>query len=224
MLSTLLPGLREIRARLAAGYCWLALLWLIFRSGIPVQQAATGLVEDVYRAIDWAGKPAVLTVVTFVAYVLGAITVPLIVGPVTDIVGKAKLWLDIDDRQLDGGQIRTRKPHFKQVSAKDHLRHGHLPKGLQGDQTLKETFSRLVNEGEFRLAVAPPLIAICAWLVFEQSAWWLLPLPALSWLVFDALRTYQAAAFLIQEASHEFAVSDLETHSDIKRIYAKDGD
>jgi hypothetical protein len=40
MLSTLRPGVREIQARLAAGYLWLIVAWLLLNDRIPEEQVA----------------------------------------------------------------------------------------------------------------------------------------------------------------------------------------
>lgn len=72
MLASVLPGLREIRAPLAAGFVWLALVWVCFAAYVPNADEATGLLQRVYNLSAYAGVPSTLAVVTFVAYLVGA--------------------------------------------------------------------------------------------------------------------------------------------------------
>lgn len=74
MLASVLPGLRELRAPLAAGYLWLAFAWLIFRDDVPARSEATGIVGDVFELAQFAGPAATLAAVTFVAYLVGALS------------------------------------------------------------------------------------------------------------------------------------------------------
>ena len=57
MLASLLPGLRDLRAPLAAGYVWLAAGWLYFAPQLPASvNEADGVLKDIYRVAD-AGNP-----------------------------------------------------------------------------------------------------------------------------------------------------------------------
>jgi hypothetical protein len=74
MLTSLLPGLRELRAPLAAGYLWLITAWVALASRIPTTEAASGILKDIYRLGQAVGKPGVIAAVTFAAYVIGILT------------------------------------------------------------------------------------------------------------------------------------------------------
>ena len=74
VLASLLPGLREIRAPLAAGYLWMAFLWLVLRTRIPGAQEADGIIGGIYEISAAAGRPAVLAAVSFLAYVAGVLS------------------------------------------------------------------------------------------------------------------------------------------------------
>ncbi|MFI0799516.1 hypothetical protein SAMN04489729_8458 [Amycolatopsis lurida] len=74
MLSSLLPGLRELRAPLAAGYVWLLGLWLALRPGLPPPGQASGVYRDLLDLGTWAGKAAVFAAATFAAYLLGTMS------------------------------------------------------------------------------------------------------------------------------------------------------
>ena len=75
MLSSLLPGLRELRAPLAAGYVWLLGLWLALNPFLPPGGQATRLYREVVGLANWAGKPAVFAAATLAAYVLGTMSI-----------------------------------------------------------------------------------------------------------------------------------------------------
>ncbi|MEH0543979.1 hypothetical protein QA802_13055 [Streptomyces sp. B21-105] len=74
MLTSLLPGMRNLRAPLAAGSLWLMALWLAIGRELPKPDSASGVLADLYDAADWAGKPAVFAALAFAAYLLGAIS------------------------------------------------------------------------------------------------------------------------------------------------------
>jgi hypothetical protein len=71
VLASLLPGIRELRAPLAAGYVWILGLWLGFGHHLPSRAAARGGWADVYELATWAGKPVALAAITFAAYLIG---------------------------------------------------------------------------------------------------------------------------------------------------------
>jgi hypothetical protein len=74
VLTTLLPGLRDLRTPLAVGYLWIVVLWLITNRWVPrsVQQA-TGPIKSLYEFGAILGGTVVLAALTFVAYLIGSI-------------------------------------------------------------------------------------------------------------------------------------------------------
>ncbi|MFJ9605280.1 hypothetical protein ACIRS1_02855 [Kitasatospora sp. NPDC101176] len=72
MLMNLLPGLRDLRTPLAAGYVWLVGLWFLLRDHAPARKGATGIALSAYKLIDIVGSPALLAAGSFVAYVVGS--------------------------------------------------------------------------------------------------------------------------------------------------------
>jgi hypothetical protein len=74
MLANLLPGLRDLRGPLAAGYVWLAVGWLLFGRQLPAKADANGVLADVYEIGGWLGRPALLVVASFAAYLLGILS------------------------------------------------------------------------------------------------------------------------------------------------------
>jgi hypothetical protein len=76
MVSNVLPGLRELRAPLAAGYLWLTVLWLIFGASLPTRTEVKSsplerlhelgpLVSDIGRAV----------IVSVAAYLVGSVAI-----------------------------------------------------------------------------------------------------------------------------------------------------
>jgi hypothetical protein len=74
MLTTLLPGIRDLRAPLAAGYLWLVALGLILEPHIPGRADATGLMASIYRLADGLSSIGVGVAVTFAAYLIGSLS------------------------------------------------------------------------------------------------------------------------------------------------------
>jgi hypothetical protein len=79
MLTNLLPGLRDLRAPLAAEYLWLAAGWLYFAPQLPASvDDAQGVLKDIYRVVDRSDHVAVAAGLTFVAYIVGILSAGLL--------------------------------------------------------------------------------------------------------------------------------------------------
>lgn len=72
MITSMLPGFRDLRTPLAAGYVWLASLWFIVADALLTKQQATGVMKNVATAADSLGKPAWAAALSFVAYLIGS--------------------------------------------------------------------------------------------------------------------------------------------------------
>jgi hypothetical protein len=87
LLMNLLPGLRDLRAPLAAGYLWLAAGWLCFAPELPTSiNEAQGVLKDIYRVIQASSPVAVLAGLTFAAYIVGILSAGLLTRPIRLIV------------------------------------------------------------------------------------------------------------------------------------------
>jgi hypothetical protein len=86
MLVSLLPGIRELRAPLAAGYLWLLAAWLAFADVLPSRDAASGALARVYELDRGVRAVGLALAVSFVAYLVGALSEAL--------AGVADRWLD----------------------------------------------------------------------------------------------------------------------------------
>ena len=82
MLSNLLPGLRELRAPLAAGVLWLLAAWMAWEPHIPSVQTATGGMQSVYRLRGFVPELAVGAVAGFLAYLVGSVSVAVFSGAI----------------------------------------------------------------------------------------------------------------------------------------------
>ncbi|MFB7545587.1 hypothetical protein ACFC0N_37475 [Streptomyces zaomyceticus] len=72
MLTSLLPGIRELRTPLAAGYIYVVTLLLLFGEHLPTEEEAPAPLEPFYALVEWAGKPAAFASSIFIAYLLGS--------------------------------------------------------------------------------------------------------------------------------------------------------
>jgi hypothetical protein len=77
MFAHLLPGIREVRAPLAAGYLWLLALWVALEPVLPDERSATGVVESLYRLADGLSAVGVGVAVSFAAYLVGSLSISL---------------------------------------------------------------------------------------------------------------------------------------------------
>lgn len=71
-LASAIPGLRDIRAPLLAGYAWLLFAWLVLKPE-PGLTDATGLMENVVGLAETVGPVATAAGVSVIAYLIGAL-------------------------------------------------------------------------------------------------------------------------------------------------------
>jgi hypothetical protein len=77
MLATLLPGLREIRAPIAAGFLWLGTLWVVFGDFLRINGKNVGLIANLIALGNWLDKAVLLGIIAFAAYLIGVISVSI---------------------------------------------------------------------------------------------------------------------------------------------------
>ena len=88
MLASLLPGVREIRTPLVVGYAWLVVLWLAVGYRLPTPDQARGVLADIYRIADDAGRLATGSGISVGAY-RGGVVAGSLTSSTTDLVGEA---------------------------------------------------------------------------------------------------------------------------------------
>ena len=74
MLASLVPGLRDVRAPLAAGYLWMIVAWIAFEPAVPEREAAEGVLASIYRVSDVLSAVGVGVALSFAAYLLGSLS------------------------------------------------------------------------------------------------------------------------------------------------------
>ncbi len=76
VLASLLPGLRQVRAPIAAGFVWLVTAWLALADFVPhSSEGATGVFRDIYAIAGVAGEAGISASAGFIAYLLGILSV-----------------------------------------------------------------------------------------------------------------------------------------------------
>jgi hypothetical protein len=86
MLSSLLPGFREVRAPLAAGFLWLAALWLLLEPRWARGSDAEGVVGSVNRLMGMLSLVGQGVVLSFAAYIVGSLSVFLFSRPLLSLI------------------------------------------------------------------------------------------------------------------------------------------
>jgi hypothetical protein len=97
ILSNLLPGFREIRAPLAAGFLWVAVAWLELDNHVSTHTSSSGAVNALSRLRDNVGVGAAAVAVTFVAFLVGALWQPISVR-LADLLWSMKSTILINRR------------------------------------------------------------------------------------------------------------------------------
>jgi len=97
VLANILPGLREIRAPLAAGYLLLISVWILIHDHVKRGTGASETVEAIADLKGVLGTAAFAAALSFVAYLIGALWDPLaarLEQQVWSKRSKAKKWND----------------------------------------------------------------------------------------------------------------------------------
>ena len=78
MITSLLPGLRELRAPLAGGYLWLLLVWLAVGDELPTRnEEKPPLVDRLYQLEPVVSQLGFAIVASVAAYVIGSIAIDM---------------------------------------------------------------------------------------------------------------------------------------------------
>jgi hypothetical protein len=101
-LSGLVPGLRELRAPLSAGFLWLLALWILFEPSLA-RAEPTGIVGSLLKLKEELSPVGLVAALTFAAYLAGSLS---------EAVFSPYFFL-MSGRPLGGVSVRT----FKAVSS-----------------------------------------------------------------------------------------------------------
>lgn len=85
MLSSVLPGIRHVRAPLAAGFVWLVALWFLLEPGWDRKSGAGGLIGSSNRLMETLNVLGQGAVLSFGAYLLGSFSVLLFSRPLRSL-------------------------------------------------------------------------------------------------------------------------------------------
>jgi hypothetical protein len=93
MLANVLPGLREVRAPLVAGYMWLISAWLLIHDSIPTEQEARGGPWEPFFDLDGiVSSFGLALVLSVLAYLIGSLS-----------EGVFRLPMELGARRFRGG-------------------------------------------------------------------------------------------------------------------------
>ena len=99
MLANVLPGIREIRAPLAAGYLWLLCGWLIF--DLPSGNELDGPVREVVELAQRVPDSAVAIALSFAAYLIGSLSEDLFTRLLRTLPAARQLSVEPVSRRQD---------------------------------------------------------------------------------------------------------------------------
>jgi hypothetical protein len=85
MLANLLPGIRDLRTPLAVGYIWLLTFWLWIPAHFKDTAPTVGVTGDLARLAHYSGRVGVAIALSFIAYLIGALSLALFNAPLTRI-------------------------------------------------------------------------------------------------------------------------------------------
>ena len=88
MLANVLPGLREVRAPLVAGYAWLGAAWILGARHIPLRTDEDAVWKAIYRLLDGLGPVGGSLAISLGAYIVGAISVAIFDHPLRRVAGR----------------------------------------------------------------------------------------------------------------------------------------
>jgi hypothetical protein len=226
ILANALPGFRDLRAPLIAGYMWVVFVWLLFTPDFQTRPAGElGAVYDLAKDVGpvWVG-----IAVATAAYLAGSVSqiVSEILSSGLRRIGPRWLVGDIApydpgssldaiyragrgtvDRMLDPTTDLSHRYQNELSDLRSEAEHGSLIEPnlpatlLVGQQPeLYAEVDRLRAEGDLRLAVIPPLLALTTLLATKGSPWCLIALPAIFALLSQGLRRVAESRKLIIDA------------------------
>jgi hypothetical protein len=125
LLTSLLPGIRELRTPLAIGYVWLISAWLILEDRIPRERPPEGELAALWDLGTAAGTTAILAAVTFAAYLIGSILEIDPQGRIGQAISPIFLWktnIAVSRNLISVSTIQSLLNHLQQIPGPPPLR------------------------------------------------------------------------------------------------------
>jgi len=228
ILSNALPGFRDLRGPIIAGYMWLVFAWLLVTPDWdvrPEDRIGGGL----YDLGHHVGRIWVAVAVSVAAYLIGSISQEGSAA-IRRVLMSDKAWafLGLGIGGYDRGNALT---IFRQGEATLEARGGGVPpeqmalideelrqrevsaeEEAQRELSLPATLlvgdrpelfaevDRLRAEGELRLAVVPPMISLIILLAVSNSPLWILSIPLVVLLLVQGMRREADSRKIIADA------------------------
>jgi hypothetical protein len=101
VIANLLPGVRELRAPLAAGYLWLLSVWLVVEPHVPKRSKATGPLAAIYHLGDAVSAIGLGIAISFAAYLVGALSEGVWEAPLSVVMSGWSRFASAARRPLD---------------------------------------------------------------------------------------------------------------------------
>lgn len=214
IVTNILPGIREVRAPLLAGYLWLLFAWLAFVSDVETSPAEHQMVDDVVELAEAAGSVAIGIAVSTLAYLVGSLSqgiswiatrwvTPSLFRQLrhTAEVALGKAYREVAEQytarglRLDGELLRKVLDRCGFKGFEDLTQavtiEATQPAALLGNDAYLREIDRFRTEADLRLAVIPPLAALTVLLTVDISALWALTFLALGLLYVQGIARYQ---------------------------------
>jgi hypothetical protein len=234
VFAALLPGIRELRAPLAAGYIWLVVVYLAV--GAPDDIGSFSVpIEHLVDLLSSFGTLALGTAVSFVAYLIGSISQDAfgrLLLPAISRIGviftRMRLSLRLEGSLSDMEYLRDKVRRLvdedihamsdRQVTdaiardvsfARKSLREAQAA-GMSQEEKPEAERPMIEAEGALRLAIVPPTAALMVVLSFDDSAYWLLGLLFVTVLFFQAAARKGEAQRLSLQHRHVETTRDID--------------
>jgi hypothetical protein len=195
VLANILPGLREIRGPLAAGFLWLLLGWLSFHDRVASPSGAIGELVDLGGLVSDA---ALAVAASFVAYLIGSFSEDVFGRALTKMVRQSLEAPSSPDELHTETPFQAREFSFlvtRWEEMSERFRESELAR-------LENESDRKRAERDLRIAILPPITALIVYLAVTDSWWWALALVIVPALAVQAwLRTseYLFATMTLRE-------------------------
>lgn len=217
ILASALPGFRDLRAPLVAGYMWLLFAWLLLEPNLDVRPHS-GPGAAFFDLTHELNRLEIALAVGVAAYLIGSVSQSVSTGmrfvwsftPLNAMSGGFRIYpqdqiLEIRQKgerkleavsnegeiaPIDLTRLQSELAQRADEAERELYRELDLPAVLLvGEKSeLFAEVDRLRAEGELRLAVIPPLLALTALLTISGSLWWLSTLPAIAVLFVQGVR------------------------------------